>query len=138
MGVFQKNPSVGAISANLLTTAIPFILGDGSAVLTTGAKKLYLKVPYSGTITKVTLQADQVGDVVIDIWKKTYGAAVPPVADTITASAKPTLSSQSTSQDSTLTEWNKTVTVEDVLEINVDSVATITKLTGTIDVTKTT
>jgi hypothetical protein len=135
MGVFQRPPAVGSI-ANIDKAVFPVTIGDGSTVLTTGAKKIYEKIPYSGAITKVTLQADQVGDVVVDIWKKTYGAAVPTVADTITASAKPTLSSQSTSQDSTLTGWTTAVTAEDVFEINVDSVGTITKLTISLDIDK--
>jgi hypothetical protein len=43
------------------------------------------------------------------------------VADTIAASAKPTLSSQKNAKDTTLTGWTKSVTQNDFIGINVDS-----------------
>lgn len=110
--------------------------GLGSA-LTTGAKKVYLQIPYDCTITTATLLADQSGDVVVDIWKDTYANFPPTVADTITASAKPTLSSASKSTDSTLTGWTTAISANDILEFNLDSVATITKLIIILDLDKT-
>jgi hypothetical protein len=116
---------------------VAIIFDGGGAVLTTGIKKVYLEIPYSGTITAVRLFADQVGSVVIDIWKDTYANFPPTVADTITASAKPTLTSAIKSEDTTLTGWTKSITKGDILEFNIDSVSTITKLTLTLNIDKT-
>lgn len=101
--------------------------GSGSAI-TTGVKG-YRSFPVSGLITGVRLLADQAGDVVIDIWKDTYANYPPTVADTITASAKPTLSTAASYNDTTLTGWTKSIVAGDVFGFNVDSVATITRLT---------
>jgi hypothetical protein len=105
-----------------------FVVDGGGVAITTGAKKAYLTVPYTCTITKVRLLADVSGSVVIDIWKDSYANFPPTVADTIVASAKPTLSSAQKSEDSTLTGWTTALTVGDVIEINVDSATTITKV----------
>lgn len=101
---------------------------EDSSGIDTGIKA-DIVVPYDCTIKEVVLLADQSGDVVLDIWKDTYANFAPTVADTITASAKPTLSSALKSQDSTLTGWTTSLTAGDVLRFNVDSVATITRLT---------
>jgi len=113
------------------------VFDGGGSVLSTGTQKLYVKMPYAGTITQVTLLADQVGSVVIDIWKDTYTNFPPTVADTITASAKPTLASAIKSQDSTLTGWTKTFNTGDIFEFNIDSASTVTKVILTLNCNKT-
>lgn len=107
---------------------IRFVIDGGGNVITTGAKKAYVTIPYACTITKSRLIADQSGSIVIDIWKDTYASFPPTVADTIVASAKPTLSSAQKSEDSTLTGWTTSLAEGDILEVNVDSVASITKV----------
>jgi hypothetical protein len=101
--------------------------GGGSAI-TTGTKG-FLEVPFAGTITAVRMFADQSGSAVVDVWKDTYANYPPTVADTITASAKPTISSTVKSQDTTLTGWTTAVSAGDILGFNVDSASTITRLT---------
>ena len=51
------------------------------------------------------------------------------MADTITASAKPTLTTDDNYEDSTLTGWTKAVTAGDVLAFKVDSQTSITGFT---------
>jgi hypothetical protein len=104
------------------------VIDGGGNVIGTGAKKAYLSVPVNCTITKARLLADQSGSIVVDVWKDTYANYPPTVADTITASAKPTLSSAQKSEDSTLTGWTTALTAGDVIEVNVDSVTTVTKV----------
>lgn len=99
--------------------------GGGSAI-STGVKG-YVTVPFAGTITAAYLDADQSGSIVIDVWKK--AGAKPTVADTIAASAKPTLSSAQRAVDSTLTGWTATVAAGDVFGFNVDSATTVTRAT---------
>jgi hypothetical protein len=112
----------------MLSRCITFIIDGGGATITTGAKKAYFSVPFACTITKARLLADQTGSIVIDVWKDTYANFPPTVADTIVASAKPTLSAAQKSEDSTLTGWTKTLAAGDVIEINVDSITTCQKV----------
>ena len=53
----------------------------------------------------------------------------PTPADSITASAKPTISSGTKQQDSTLTGWTTSISAGDILRFNVDSITTITRCT---------
>ena len=96
---------------------------------------VWVRVPYSGTITKVSLLADASGSIVVDIWKDTYANYPPTVADTICAAAKPTLSSANKSEDSTLTGWTTAVTAGDVLKFNVDSVSGLTQVALLLEIT---
>lgn len=102
--------------------------GVGTGVISTGLKA-YVEIPFACTITGWTLLADQSGDLVIDVWKDTYGNFPPTVADTITGSEKPTLSSQQADQDLDLSTWTTSVAAGDVLAINVDSASTVEQAT---------
>jgi hypothetical protein len=109
--------------------------GAGSAI-TTGVKG-YLRVPYSCTINSVEVVADQSGSIVVDVWRDTYANFPPTVADSIVASAKPTLSSAQKNQDTTLTGWTTLLSEGDYLAFNVDSATTVTRVALTIKVTRT-
>ncbi len=103
--------------------------GGGSAPAT--GVKGYVVCPFAGTIIGVRmLSADgTAGSAVIDVWKTAFGETMPTVANTITASAKPTLSSEKSSEDNTLTGWTTSVTANDLFGFNLDSVSTCTKIT---------
>lgn len=124
--IFDSAQSDGVKNVDA-TRVIRVIVDGGGSALTTGAKKVYVTVPIDCTITKARLLADQSGSVVLDVWKDTYANFPPTVADTITASAKPTLSSAQKSEDSTLTGWTTTLAAGDIIEVNVDSATTVTK-----------
>lgn len=119
---------VQAFDADLSKRMIRVVLDGGGSAITTGAKKVYVSVPFNCTITKARLLADVSGSIVIDVWKDTYANFAPTVADTIVASAKPTLSSAQKSEDSTLTGWTTTLAEGDIIEVNVDSATTVTKV----------
>jgi hypothetical protein len=109
----------------------------GGGVITTGSKG-YMLIPCAGTITKVTLLADQSGTIAIDLKKSTYSGF--PTTSSITASAKPTLSSAQKYQDSTLTGWTTSVSAGDVIEFVVDSgttPASVTQVTVIVEMTRT-
>jgi hypothetical protein len=95
--------------------------GSGS-VPSTGVIQ-YIQAPYAGKITGYAVIGDQSGSAVIDIWKS--NAAVPTVANTITASAKPTLSSSQYVNSTTLTGWTTAVAINDVIGFHLDSIATL-------------
>ena len=117
--------------------AIGYAIDGGGAVITTGLLPNGLRIPFACTINSVTLIADQTGSIVVDIWKDSFANFPPTVADSICASAKPTLSSSRTSEDTTLTGWSKTISAGDVLFFNVDSVSSVQNVSVILKVTKT-
>jgi len=116
--------------------SVTFIIDGGGSAITTGQKG-HLEIPFACTIQQVTMLADQSGSIVVDIWKDSYANFPPTDADSITASAPPTISSAQKSQDSTLTGWTKSISSGDILAFNVDSCATITRVTISLKVEKT-
>lgn len=116
--------------------AITMIIDGGGSAISTGEKG-HLEIPFACTINQVTLLADQSGSIVIDVWKDSYANFPPTDADSITASAPPTLSSAQKSQDSTLTDWTTSISAGDILAFNVDSCATCERVTLSLKVTKT-
>ena len=127
-------------SAAYLVDALEFVIDGGGSALTTGIKG-YLEVPYACTITQASLLADQSGSVVVDIFRSTYSAFAPPThpvsGDKLTASAPPTISSATKSQDATLTGWTTSLAAGDVLAFNVNSATTVTRVTCSLKVTRT-
>lgn len=126
--------AVGQVPNNLKYGSLGIVIDGGGSAISTGTKG-YLYCPYAGTITAATLIADQSGSCVIDVWKAAY-PTVPNSGNSITASAKPTLSSAQVSQDSTLTGWTTLVSAGDVLGFHVDSATTLTRVSLTLSVTK--
>lgn len=116
--------------------SIQFVIDGGGAAITTGVKG-YIEVPFACTIEQVTLLADQTGSITVDIWKDTYANYPPVDADSITASAVPAISSSDKDQDSTLTGWTTSITAGDILGFNVDSAATVERVTVALRVKKT-
>lgn len=103
------------------------VIDGGGSAITTGVK-LDVFIPNAITLTQATLLADQSGSIVLDLWVDSYANYPPTVADTITASAKPTLSSAIKSQDSTLTGWTTAIAAGSSLRVNVDSATTVTRV----------
>lgn len=84
----------------------------------------------AGTIMEWEALADQSGSIVVDIWKDTYANFPPTVADTITGAEKPTITTATKGQDTSLNSGNGwAVNAGDTLRFNVDSVATVTRVT---------
>lgn len=115
---------------------ITFIIDGGGSAITTGEKG-HLEIPFNCTIQRVTLLADQDGSIVVDIWKKAYAGFPPTDADSITAATPPTISGAKKSQDSALTGWTKAISAGDILAFNVDSCATVTRVTISLKAVKT-
>jgi hypothetical protein len=120
-------------------TAVDRIVGvfDGGGAAIAVGKKAYVSVPYACTITAARVLADQSGSIVVDVWKDAYVNYPPTDADSITASAPPTITTAVKSEDTTLTGWTTAVTAGDVLCFNVDSCTTITWATIVLTVTRT-
>jgi hypothetical protein len=139
-GITDATPANSAVAASQLTnniryTTVSFVIDGGGSAITTGIKG-DLEIPYGGVIDRVTVLGDQSGSIVIDIWKDTYANYPPVVGDSICASAKPTLSSATKSQDATLTGWTTTITAGDTLRYNVDSATTVTRVLVSLRILK--
>ena len=115
---------------------IQFVIDGGGLAITTGVKG-DITIPFGCTINDWTLLADASGSIVIDVWKDSYANYPPTVADTITAAAKPTLSAATKNTSSTLTGWTTSMSAGDTLRFNVDSAATVTRVTLALKVTRT-
>lgn len=107
---------------------IAFIIDGGGAVIAVGEHG-HLRIPIDCTIERVTLLADQTGSIKIDIWKDTYANFPPTNADTITGGNEPEIVAGIKDEDSTLTNWTTTIDADDILAYNVDSCATIQRVT---------
>lgn len=118
----------GVLLSNITPMSLTFIIDGGGDTITTGVKG-DLTIPFNCTITEWTLLSDQSGSVVIDVWKDTLANAPPVNADSITASAPPTLSAAVAARSSTLTGWTTSVTAGDILRFNVDSVTSLERVT---------
>ena len=101
-----------------------YTIGNGQDVISTGIAG-WIVAPFACTIQGVELTANESGSIVVDIWKDSYDNYPPTDADSITASAVPTISSATKSKDTTLSGWTKSLAKGDYLYFNVDSVATI-------------
>lgn len=126
-----------AVSANTRTATANFIIDGGGSAITTGVKG-DIKVDFACDIAGATLLADQSGSIVVDIWKKAFSSTgyPPTVANTITASAKPTIASTLTYNSTTLTGWTTSVAAGDTFRFNVDSITTLTRCTVVLKLVK--
>lgn len=109
------------------TINIPFTIGDGSNVITTGIQNSVGPFGFSFEITGWTLLGMESGSISIDLLKSSYsqwdsGSTHPATGDKISASAPLTYSSAKKGQSSTLSGWTTTVSVNDILTPNVTSV----------------
>lgn len=134
MGIPNLRAMVRSDGGNISSSpdlAVQTVISGGGAVITTGAKPdADIYIPFDCSIVGWTILGDgvQSGSVAIDIWKDSYANFPPTIADTITASAKPAISSAAKAQSSTLTGWTTAVVAGSLLRFNVDSVSTFTSL----------
>jgi hypothetical protein len=109
-------------------TDLVFIIDGGGSAISTGVKG-DLSPNFSGVITAWRLLADQSGSIVIDVWKDTYANYPPTVADTIAGAEKPTLSTATKNEDTSLSSGSGwAFTSGDTFRFNVDSATTVTRV----------
>jgi hypothetical protein len=123
----DSSPNTGVYSTAGIT------IDGGSSTPATGSKG-FLQVPFAATITGWTLLADASGSAQITV-KKCSDAGFP-TTSSIVASAPPALSSAQKGESSTLTGWTTAIAAGDILEFNLDSVATCKRLTLEIKLTR--
>jgi hypothetical protein len=109
--------------------------GAGSAI--TAGLKGYLRVPYACTINAAEIVANASGNISVDIWRDTFANFPPVVGNSITASAPVVLSAAQSSRDTLLTGWAASLQAGDYLAFNVNALATVSRVTLTLEVTRT-
>jgi hypothetical protein len=132
----QSRHLTGGADVLALVQTLVFVIDGGGATITTGVKG-DITVDFPCTINQWTLLADQSGSIVVDLWKDTYANFPPVVGDVITASAKPTITTATKGQSSTLTGWTTAIAAGDVIRFNVNSVTSIQRVTVALKVTRT-
>lgn len=125
-----------ANTADIKLGTITLVIDGGGGVLQTGITG-DIEVPFACAITAVTMLADQSTTTTIDIWKDVFANYPPDNADSITASAVPTITADTNSQDTTLSGWTTAVTAGDTLRFNVDANDNATRCTISLKYRKT-
>ena len=108
------------------TRTLNFVIDGGGSAIATGIKG-HIVLDGDFTVTGWTVIADQSGSIVVDVNRATYTDF--PTTASIAGSELPTLSSAQKNEDLTLSTWTTTLSARDVLEFEVDSVATVTRVT---------
>jgi hypothetical protein len=108
------------------TRSLNFVIDGGGSAITTG-KKGVIVLDGNYTVTGWTIIADQSGSIVVDVNRATYTNF--PTTSSIAGSELPTLSSAQKNEDLTLSSWTTTLSARDVLEFEVDSASTVTRVT---------
>jgi hypothetical protein len=112
--------------ANVASTGFTLVIDNRGSAIGTGIKA-NVRIPFNCTVTGWTLTADQTGSIVIDVWKDTYANYPPTSGDSIAGTEKPTLSSATKNEDTSLSTWTTSLNAGDILRFNVDSVSTVTR-----------
>lgn len=130
----------GAVTAARIvgdTSIWSFVIDGGGSPITTGVKYDAM-LPYNAIVTGWDIVADQTGSIVVDLWSDSYANFPPTNADSMTTGEKPVLSSAQKNQDLSLnggSGW--AVTQGRYLRLNVDSAATVQRVTLSLHVTRT-
>ena len=118
---------------NLAGTSFSLTIDEGGAALTTGIK-YQMKASGSYRVLGWTIIADKAGAIVIDVNKSTYTGF--PTTATMSATEKPTISATNQKgQNLALADWSDIVE-GDILEFEIDSCSTITRVTLTLDMVR--
>ncbi len=115
-------------NAASLNENIEFVIDGGGSAITTGVKG-DLEVSFNCQITRARQMADQSGSIITNIWKAAFASFPPTVANKITSTTPPTITSASTSSDTTLSSWTTGISAGDILRFNVDGATTIQRVT---------
>jgi len=106
--------------------AVSIVIDGGGSVIGVG-RKVSFKMPRAGHFrsSPAIVAPNESGSIVFDIWVR--NGALPTITQTITASAKPTLtSSQFNDTASAMTSWITAFGAGDWVTVNVDSVTSLT------------
>ncbi len=128
------NAGVATLSTNLATRQITIPMSGGGAVIPTGIQADG-QIEYECDIISVTMLADQVGSMVVDLWVDSYANYPPTIADSICGGALPTISAANKSTDAVLTGWTgKHILAGSTIRPNINSCSSIQRCTLILNV----
>lgn len=104
-------------------TGLAIILDGGGQAITPTQPQPIVRVPFACTVTGWFVNADQAGSIVVDVQRAASGT--PTSFSSIAGTEKPTLSSQQSNQDTSLTTWTTSLSQGDWLRFVVESAATV-------------
>ena len=133
-GQVVKADGAGAVAFEDDIKGLQFIIDGGGSVILTGVKGTII-VPFACEITAWNIVGDLSGSINVDVNRSAWNTT--PSYSSIAASAHPALSSAIAAEDTTLTGWTKTLAARDILQFEVDSIATCTRATLLITVKRT-
>jgi len=112
-----------------------FIIDGGSSAITIGEKG-HLEIPFTCVLQQVSLLADQVGSIKVDIWRDTYAHYPPTNGDSICGGNESEIAGGWKYRDSALSGWTKLLNKGDILAFNIDSCTAITRAVICLKVAK--
>jgi len=114
----------------LVGVPIPFFIDEGGDPLTTG-KKCMVEIPFNCTVLGHTMLSDVTGSIVVDVLHSTYDDY--PTTVSIAGTELPTITAARKGRVKEVTTWTLIDLAEgDILEFEVLSCTTITRVTGFI------
>jgi hypothetical protein len=142
VGAFPDGTQLHEVLQTVATSGLSVVLDGWAVPIKTGSRG-WVEVPFPGQITRVKMLADQVCNVVVDIWKTTYDNYPPVAGDSICGSAKPRITSASGVPKSEMglpgspmTGWTSTISGGDILWFHVDSNDVASMLTISLTIAK--
>ena len=134
---YRTNSGASAIENFTESADITFVIGDGSNVITTGIK-VFIRLPFDCEVERWTVMSlDASSSIVVDINRYTslanYDAGT---KASIAGSDLPTLVSDKSNESTALTGWTTVLNQGDILEAEVDSITTATRVTISLRLNK--
>lgn len=133
-GQVAKADGAGAVAFEDDIKGLSFVIDGGGSTITTGIKGVLI-VPFACEITAWNVVGDASGSINVDVNRSAWNTT--PSYSSIAASAHPALVSAVAAEDTTLTGWTKTLAAQDILQFEVDSVATVKSVTVLLKVKRT-
>lgn len=122
-GSFQELATGDTLVTGHVESLVIGIHGGG-VVISTGSKSVF-SMPYAAKVVGWKIVADVSGSIVVDFKTSTYAGF--PTTASIAGTEKPTLSAAQKNEDTTITTWSD-FAAGDMVEINVDSASTVTRV----------
>lgn len=135
-----QRATLGLANVKTRTITLSANTGDPDTPLSTGGVSgAEVIMPVAGTIVgwRAVLRpitGESVGSVGLDVWKKAATGGWPTNSDSITASAKPSITTATENASTTLTGWTTSVAAGDKIALEVESVTNAYAITLSVDV----
>ncbi len=141
LGTFVTSIPIADLPTNVQTKVINYVIDGLGGTLNTGNVK-YITIPYSGTISKWSVNMDGSSPTcTVDIWKIGTGTTLPTVSNTIFAGSglvKPNLASGNSLNNQSInvgSTGTASVTAYDIIAFHVDAVTIGTLLNLSLELT---